>query len=312
MGKEPLTDKPDVLRRSLLVAGAAAVVMPHVALAQGRGQHTHRRADQDLLAHDHLRDGDPPEAVREGGHQGRAHDLSRRRGRVRGDRGRRHRPDPQLLLQRRRRPAEGCQCQVRGQRRQRLLRLVSGGEDDLSIKKVSELAGKKVGITSAGSGTDILARWTLAEHKIDFTRVPLGGGGLVPNLLTGNIDASVLYSPLTYKVIDEKVARPLIDYGAEVPAHSTGIGSPATRSSRSGRRRCRRRSTPSTAGYLSCKPTPIAPQPSSWSPRSTRSRRPWRREGARRQHQEALRHRSAMKPEWMERALDMARLMAPA
>ena len=52
--------------------------------------------------------------------------------------------------------------------------------------------------------------------------MPLGGGGLVPNLLTGNIDATVLYSPLTYKVIDEKVARPLIDFGAEVPAHSTG------------------------------------------------------------------------------------------
>lgn len=92
---------------------------------------------------------------------------------------------------------------------------------DSPIQKISELAGKKVGITSAGSGTDILARWTLAQHKIDFTRVPLGGGGLVPNLLTGNIDASVLYSPLTYKVIDEKVARMLIDYGAEVPAHST-------------------------------------------------------------------------------------------
>ena len=60
----------------------------------------------------------------------------------------------------------------------------------------------------------------LAEHKLDFTRVPLGGGGLVPNLLTGNIDATVLYSPLTYKVIDEKVARPLIDFGAEIPAHS--------------------------------------------------------------------------------------------
>jgi NitT/TauT family transport system substrate-binding protein len=50
----------------------------------------------------------------------------------------------------------------------------------------------------------------------------LGGGGLVPNLLTGNIEATVLYSPLTFKVMDEKVARPLIDFGAEVPAHSTG------------------------------------------------------------------------------------------
>ena len=93
---------------------------------------------------------------------------------------------------------------------------------DSPIQKVSELAGKKVGITSAGSGTDILARWTLAEHKLDFTRVPLGGGGLVPNLLTGNIDATVLYSPLTFKVMDEKLARPLIDFGAAVPAHSTG------------------------------------------------------------------------------------------
>jgi NitT/TauT family transport system substrate-binding protein len=91
---------------------------------------------------------------------------------------------------------------------------------DSPIKQVSELAGKKVGITSAGSGTDILARWTIAQNKIDFTRVPLGGGGLVPNLLTGNIDASVLYSPLTYRVIDERVARPLLDYGAAVPAHS--------------------------------------------------------------------------------------------
>jgi NitT/TauT family transport system substrate-binding protein len=92
---------------------------------------------------------------------------------------------------------------------------------DSAIQKLADLAGKKVGITSAGSGTDILALWTIADRKVDFTRVPLGGGGLVPNLLTGNIDASVLYSPLTYKVIDEKVARVLIDYGAEVPPHST-------------------------------------------------------------------------------------------
>lgn len=93
---------------------------------------------------------------------------------------------------------------------------------DSPITKVADLAGKKVGITSAGSGTDILALWTVAEHKIQFTRVPLGGGGLVPNLLTGNIDATVLYSPLTYKVVDDKVARTLINYGEAVPPHSTG------------------------------------------------------------------------------------------
>ena len=93
---------------------------------------------------------------------------------------------------------------------------------DSPIKKLAELAGKKVGITSAGSGSDILARWTLSDQKIEFTRVPLGGGGLVPNLLTGNVDATVLYSPLTYQVMQAKQARSIADFGELVPPHSTG------------------------------------------------------------------------------------------
>lgn len=93
---------------------------------------------------------------------------------------------------------------------------------DSPIKNLADLAGKKVGITSAGSGSDILARWTLADKKIEFTRVPLGGGGLVPNLLSGNVDATVLYSPLTYQVMQAKQARSIADFGALVPAHSTG------------------------------------------------------------------------------------------
>ena len=93
---------------------------------------------------------------------------------------------------------------------------------DSPIKDVKELAGKKVGITSAGSGTDILALWTQADRKIQFTRVPLGGGGLVPNLLSGNIDATVLYSPLTYKMFLDKSARSLIDFGEAIPPHLTG------------------------------------------------------------------------------------------
>jgi len=92
---------------------------------------------------------------------------------------------------------------------------------DSKVTKVEELAGKKVGITSAGSGSDILALWTESARKTNFTRVPLGGGGLVPNLLSGNIDATVLYSPLTYKVMQAKEARSILDYGAEVPPHST-------------------------------------------------------------------------------------------
>ncbi len=94
---------------------------------------------------------------------------------------------------------------------------------DSKIKDVSELAGKKVGITSAGSASDLLAKWTVSAKKVNFTPVPLGGGGLVPNLLSGNVEAIVLYSPLSFKVLQDKTARVLIDYGADVPQHLSGV-----------------------------------------------------------------------------------------
>ena len=69
-----------------------------------------------------------------------------------------------------------------------------------STLDVKDLNGKKVAITSAGSGSDLLALWTIQDKKIDFTRVPVGGGGLVPNLLAGNVDAAVVYSPLSFQI----------------------------------------------------------------------------------------------------------------
>ena len=94
---------------------------------------------------------------------------------------------------------------------------------DSKISQVAELEGKKVGITAAGSGSDLLALWTMQNRKMKFTSVPLGGGGLVPNLLSGNVDAVVLYSPLSFKMMQEKQGRTLIDYGSEVEAHASGL-----------------------------------------------------------------------------------------
>ena len=86
---------------------------------------------------------------------------------------------------------------------------------------VADLNGKKVGITSAGSGSDLLALWTIQEKKIDFTRVPVGGGGLVPNLLAGNIDAAVVYSPLSFQIAKSGEARTILDYAKDVPLNLT-------------------------------------------------------------------------------------------
>ena len=86
-----------------------------------------------------------------------------------------------------------------------------------STAEVKDLNTKKVAITSAGSGSDLLALWTIQDKKIDFTRVPVGGGGLVPNLLAGNVDAAVVYSPLSFQISKSGEARTILDYSREVP-----------------------------------------------------------------------------------------------
>lgn len=90
-----------------------------------------------------------------------------------------------------------------------------------STLDVKDLNGKKVGITSAGSGSDLLALWTIQQEKIDFTRVPVGGGGLVPNLMAGNIDAAVVYSPLSFQVSKSGQAKTILDYAKAVPPNLT-------------------------------------------------------------------------------------------
>ncbi|UPJ40227.1 ABC transporter substrate-binding protein [Bradyrhizobium sp. 40] len=90
-----------------------------------------------------------------------------------------------------------------------------------STLDVKGLNGKKVGITAAGSGSDLLALWTLQDKKIDFTRVPVGGGGLVPNLLAGNVEAAVVYSPLSFQISKSGEAKSILDYATAVPPNLT-------------------------------------------------------------------------------------------
>src|SRR4051812_47766792 len=87
--------------------------------------------------------------------------------------------------------------------------------------EAKDLGGKKVAITAAGSGSDLLALWTGQDRKIDFTRVPVGGGGLVPNLLAGNVDAAVVYLPPRFPIAKSGEARSILDYSKEVPPNLT-------------------------------------------------------------------------------------------
>jgi NitT/TauT family transport system substrate-binding protein len=94
---------------------------------------------------------------------------------------------------------------------------------DSKVASISEFEGKKIGITAAGSASDVLARWLMQDRKVKYTTVPLGGGGLVPNLISGNVDAVVLYSPLSFKIMQEKQGKSLVDFGAEVKPHLSGL-----------------------------------------------------------------------------------------
>jgi NitT/TauT family transport system substrate-binding protein len=53
--------------------------------------------------------------------------------------------------------------------------------------------------------------------------VPLGGGGLVPNMLAGNVDAIVLYSPLSFQEMENKEAHAILDFAKELPPHMQGV-----------------------------------------------------------------------------------------
>ena len=194
MGKEPLTDRPDLLRRSLLIGGAAAAAMPNVVRAQGGNS---------------IRIGVPTKtywptiiaetAIRQKlfDKEGIKAELTIYRSGAEGFEAIAA-GAADLILNSSSSVAAGLNKGVN-------VRCIANGANgyygwylvvkpDSKIQKISELEGLKVGITSAGSGSDILARWTIADRKVNFTRVPLGGGGLVPNLIKGNIDATVLYA----------------------------------------------------------------------------------------------------------------------
>src|SRR5437016_8766708 len=99
---------------------------------------------------------------------------------------------------------------------------ILGVKADSPIKSPKELDGKKVGITSAGSGTDTLALWAQSVDKVTFQRIGVGGGGLIPNLLNNNLAAAVIYSPLSYQVVSEGEVRVLTDFATAMPPNLIG------------------------------------------------------------------------------------------
>lgn len=84
---------------------------------------------------------------------------------------------------------------------------------DSSIADVKQLVGKKVGTSAAGSTTDFFALWVQSQSGGTFTRVPVGGAGLIPNLTAGNVEAVLAYPPVSYQIENGGIGKTLVDLG---------------------------------------------------------------------------------------------------
>lgn len=87
---------------------------------------------------------------------------------------------------------------------------------DSPITSPKDLAGKKVGVTAAGSTTDFFTRWVADKAKVKVDIIPVGGGGLIPNLLAGNLDAILAFPPIGYRLLLAGDGRILVDLGKEM------------------------------------------------------------------------------------------------
>ncbi|MGE0745346.1 MAG: ABC transporter substrate-binding protein [Rhodospirillales bacterium] len=88
---------------------------------------------------------------------------------------------------------------------------------DSPIKSLKDLAGKKIGITAKGATSDFYALWAGKMSGGEIQTIPLGGAGILPALKASQIDAAALWPNLSYRLIEGKEGRSLVDLGKEMP-----------------------------------------------------------------------------------------------
>ena len=87
---------------------------------------------------------------------------------------------------------------------------------DSPVRSFRDLAGKKVGITVKGSATDYYALWAAAKAGVTIQTIPVGGGGIAPALKGKQVDAAVVFAPVSFRLMLAGEARSLVDLGKEI------------------------------------------------------------------------------------------------
>jgi NitT/TauT family transport system substrate-binding protein len=85
-----------------------------------------------------------------------------------------------------------------------------------SIRELKDLAGKKVGVTAKGATSDFFALWAAKKAGVTIETIPVGAAALIPTLKSGQIDAAVLNSPLSFRLVLPGEGRSLVDLGKDM------------------------------------------------------------------------------------------------
>ena len=94
---------------------------------------------------------------------------------------------------------------------------------DSPARSVKDLAGKKVGITTKASTSDMAALWIAEQAGIAMAQIPLGAGAIIPALRSHQVDAIVFSALLTMREMLAGRARSLMDVGATMPATMANV-----------------------------------------------------------------------------------------
>src|SRR5215470_13990508 len=84
------------------------------------------------------------------------------------------------------------------------------------IKTLKDLDGKKVGVATKAGTADMFALWIADKGGAKIQTIPVGGGGMVPALRAGQVDAIAMFPGLSLQLVATGEARSLMDLGKEM------------------------------------------------------------------------------------------------
>jgi NitT/TauT family transport system substrate-binding protein len=84
------------------------------------------------------------------------------------------------------------------------------------MKSIKDLNGKKVGVATKAGTADMFALWVADQGGAKVQTIPVGGGGMVPALRGGQVDAIAMFPGLSLQLVATGEARSLMDLGKEM------------------------------------------------------------------------------------------------